>query len=214
MALVLSCGEALAAETGQAARDAARDFAQQSIKDIIHVIRLPADGPLLLAIYASVVFAGALLFSAAHLWALRRALLASGRLRAELDALRTAPLKRHVQPADRILAVRTRQGLRLVKPEEVEAIVAADDYCELVLENGERLLHDSSLTAIGDRLPGDFRRIHRSAIVNVARLQTIRRRASGGYEAVTRSGEVLPIGRTYRRNALATASMAGSRPAR
>lgn len=84
-----------------------------------------------------------------------------------------------------------------MKVSDIDAIRAADDYCELVLKSGERLLHDATLTALADDLPATFHRVHRSAIVNLQRVQTLRRRANSGHELVCLCGETLPVGRAY-----------------
>jgi two-component system response regulator LytT len=97
----------------------------------------------------------------------------------------------------RTLAVRVRNGWRFVRLAEIDHVRAADDYCELVLEGGERLLHSASLDRLARDLPPAFRRVHRSAIANFERVSTVRRRASGAYEILTQANSPLPVGRAY-----------------
>jgi two-component system, LytTR family, response regulator LytT len=97
----------------------------------------------------------------------------------------------------RTLAVRVRKGWRFVRLTDIEHVRAADDYCELVLSSGERLLHAVTLERLSKLLPPSFKRVHRGAIVNLQRLDRLRRRGSGGYEAVTAAGDAVPVGRSY-----------------
>jgi hypothetical protein len=74
---------------------------------------------------------------------------------------------------------------------------AADDYCEVQLTDGRRLLSTASLTQALAELPGDFVRVHKSYAVNAEHVAMIGPRA-GGRRAVTLSdGAALPVGRTY-----------------
>ncbi len=119
-------------------------------------------------------------------------------LRRHAEALqRELEAARRPGRADEILAVKVRNGKRLVQLSDIDAIRAADDYCELVLNRGDRLLHSATLEALARELPATFRRVHRSVIVNLERIEVLRRRPSGGYEILTKTGEVLPVGRQY-----------------
>ncbi|CAN5276094.1 hypothetical protein BH11PSE2_BH11PSE2_20360 [soil metagenome] len=122
---------------------------------------------------------------------------ARGAPRRSAEAPPAAPEGQGPRPAPSTLVVRQRKGRRFVKVSDIDAIRAADDYCELVLKSGERLLHDATLTALADDLPATFHRVHRSAIVNLQRVQTLRRRANSGHELVCLCGETLPVGRAY-----------------
>jgi len=51
---------------------------------------------------------------------------------------------------------------------DVVRIQGADDYAELLVSDGRRLLQDAGLAALEHRLPSHFVRTHRSHIVNAA----------------------------------------------
>lgn len=60
--------------------------------------------------------------------------------------------------------------------------------------------------------PNAFCRIHRSAIVNLARVRGLQLNRSGEYEALLNDGSALPISRRYRRQIqAAVADKAGVR---
>jgi len=215
-AFSLCAAPAVAAEifTGHGARDSMRELVRFTAKSGLEMLPF-SEQPL--QWYLPLALASAMMLCAAQLILMRRMSLRS---RApQLEAWRPAPVER---PPETTIAVRIRNGRRFVKPAEIDAVRAADDYCELVLQSGERLLHASTLEALVRELPPPFRRIHRSAIINLERVASLRRRASRGYEMVTLAGEAVPIGRAYlrearralQRRAAATASIPGSRPAR
>lgn len=65
------------------------------------------------------------------------------------------------------LSVATARGVELVRVEDIVAVVGADDYAELRLTDGRRLLHAARLDHLETNLPDSFSRIHRSAIANL-----------------------------------------------
>lgn len=94
-------------------------------------------------------------------------------------------------------AVRTRDGLILVPPSDVEAIDAADNYVELNVGRRRHMLA-CSMAHLEASLPGDFVRVHRGCIVNVAHVRGLRRKLTGDYELTLRSGRLVAVGRSYR----------------
>ena len=91
-----------------------------------------------------------------------RLLLALGRARLDTTDRRPAEL-----------LVRTRQGLERVAPQDILYLRGADDYVELWLRSGRRLLHDESLAQLERRLPADFVRVHRSHMVRRDAVQCV-----------------------------------------
>jgi hypothetical protein len=195
----LGAGSALAEPYNRhAGRDMAREMVRQSLRQGFQVGPFGDHPWQLLRLYLPTALLGALMLSATQTLALRRRCLEADRLRLETERLRQAlDQTRPAETLDQILAVRVRNGRRLVRASDIDVVRAADDYCELVLSKGDRLLHAATLEALARQLPGSFRRIHRSVIVNLERIEALRRRPSGGYEILTKSGEVLPVGRSY-----------------
>jgi two-component system, LytTR family, response regulator len=77
--------------------------------------------------------------------------------------------------------------------------IEADDYYAAVHAEGKRHLVRESLSSLERRLEGaDFIRVHRSAIVNLARVAQIRSGAAGDATVVLADGTEVPLGRRRR----------------
>ena len=100
-------------------------------------------------------------------------------------------------PMERIV-IKGRGTTRFLDVTEVECIEAAGVYIVLHA-GGKELLHRSSLTDIEAKLdPRHFIRIHRSAIVNLARVAHLEAISHGEFEVVLKSGRRVRLSRTYR----------------
>jgi two-component system response regulator LytT len=77
-------------------------------------------------------------------------------------------------PGQASLAVRSAGRIDLAAFTDIVALSGADDYVEVVLADGRRFLHDTSLQDLERRLPTGFVRVHRSHMVNVAHVRGIR----------------------------------------
>ena len=107
------------------------------------------------------------------------------------------------------LIVRGRGRADVVALERVVRIAGADDYAELVMTDGRRLLHDDTLAALGARLPAGFLRVHRSHIVNADHLTALTQ-GDGGLRVQLTGGETAPVSRR-RAEAVRTALAGRSR---
>jgi two-component system, LytTR family, response regulator len=98
---------------------------------------------------------------------------------------------------DRIV-VPDRDGVRVVPVGQIDWIEAQDYYVELHVGNRSYLLR-RSLKLLEERLdPRQFARVHRSAIVNVARIQALRPATHGERDVLLRDGTQLKLSRMYR----------------
>lgn len=82
------------------------------------------------------------------------------------DLSRERAFARAASPPDR-LAVTAGRRVTLVTISDIVAIRGADDYVEVVLLDGRRLLHAGRLDHLEAELPSTFVRIHRSVIANL-----------------------------------------------
>ena len=115
------------------------------------------------------------------------------RLRALVRALRgeTTRLER--------LPVRTGQRTRLIALDDVDYMEARSNYVRLHAGERSYLVRDT-LSGLEARLDRErFVRIHRSLIVNMARVQEVESLFAGEYVLYLRGGVRLTSGRTYRR---------------
>ncbi len=86
----------------------------------------------------------------------------------------------------------------LVRTSEIEWIEACGNYVNLHVGDSVYMLRET-MSRIQERLaPLGFQRIHRSAIVCLARVNEIRANPSGDGEVVLESGKRLPVSRRYR----------------
>ncbi|HEV8285359.1 MAG TPA: LytTR family DNA-binding domain-containing protein [Chitinophagaceae bacterium] len=97
------------------------------------------------------------------------------------------------------LAIKTGDRIILVRYENIAYLEAEDKYVYVYTIDGQKYLTDQSLTALAEKLPAPFCRIHRSYIINKEKIREMHRHFSGRYlfimddKAATR----LTSGRTY-----------------
>lgn len=101
----------------------------------------------------------------------------------------------HARPAR--FAIREVGKVSFVDVDQIDWISAAENYVELHTASGTHLLQ-VGLSALDRALdPAAFVRVHRSAIVRVARIASLRALAHGEYEIALATGAKLRSGRTY-----------------
>jgi two-component system LytT family response regulator len=102
----------------------------------------------------------------------------------------TDPLRR--------IVVRERNRYRLVADEEIDWIGAAGNYVEIHVQDRSYLVRET-LSDLEQRLDArHFKRIHRSTLVQVARVRDIVADPSGDFHVHLESGTVLRMSRRYR----------------
>lgn len=119
------------------------------------------------------------------------------RLEAMLAALR--PRRDGVEPISpgERLAVRIEGRTLLVRVREIDWI-SADDNNVILHAAGRSLRIRETLSSIAERLPTDFVRVHRSAMVNSSRVAEVRPALHGEYVIVLTDGVEVPTGRRFR----------------
>jgi two-component system LytT family response regulator len=96
------------------------------------------------------------------------------------------------------IAVRGAAGTGFVDTEDVDWLKAAENYVELHVGPACHLV-EATMAEIAKRLdPARFIRIHRSVIVNAARIRTVRPASHSEYLVTLAGGLHLRSGRTYR----------------
>jgi DNA-binding LytR/AlgR family response regulator len=94
------------------------------------------------------------------------------------------------------LAVRRNGRVELLDVADVLFVQGADNYTELVLRNGRRVLHDKTLEKLVTVLPDDFERVHKSYLVRLSEVKQLHVHEGGKYALELGTGQVLPVGRT------------------
>lgn len=100
----------------------------------------------------------------------------------------------HAAARPNCLTVASARGVERVPLADIIAVVGADDYVELRLADGRRLLHAARLDRLEIDLPAAFLRVHRSVIVNLAYVRGFESH-SGRSRLLMREGAPLPISR-------------------
>lgn len=118
--------------------------------------------------------------------------------RAELTGT-PAPPTHNQNPPRRRVSLRVDGEIRLVSVDEIEMIQSAGNYCCVQLRAGVALIIRETLSAVEARLdPAQFVRAHKSTIVAVRELATIRPLPNRDAVAVLKSGRTLRISRQFR----------------
>src|SRR5690606_9665317 len=93
------------------------------------------------------------------------------------------------------IAVRVRDGLRLVPVRDVRYFRADQKYVTVHHRDGEELI-DDSLRTLEEELAEDFVRVHRALLVRVDYIEALERSDDGTHTLRLRhSGETLPVSR-------------------
>lgn len=115
------------------------------------------------------------------------------RLALALDRAMEKPVLRH---GAMTLAVRSAGRIDLAAFSDIVALSGADDYVEVLLADGRRFLHDTSLQDLERRLPPGFVRIHRSHIANTAHVRGIKTLPGRRRMLELAGGAELPVSRS------------------
>jgi two-component system, LytTR family, response regulator len=93
------------------------------------------------------------------------------------------------------LAIRERREIQIIAVDEIDYITASGPYAEIHVGGGS-WLHRERMQSLEELLdPSRFCRIHRSAIVNLARVATLEPRPTGDSLLRLRDGTILPVSR-------------------
>jgi two-component system response regulator AlgR len=93
------------------------------------------------------------------------------------------------------IAVRTREGLKVLPVDEIRAFIADQKYTTIRHPEGEHLIEES-LRSLEDEFNPDFVRIHRNSLVALRHIEAVERVADGGYAVRLRgSADSLTVSR-------------------
>jgi two-component system LytT family response regulator len=109
------------------------------------------------------------------------------------DGGATAPA-RHLER----IPVESRGKVRFVAVADVDYILASGPYAEVVVGDRKHLIREAMQTLEDQLDPARFFRIHRSAIVQLDRVDTLLKGAGGDYEVQLRNGAKIRVARSRR----------------
>lgn len=129
-----------------------------------------------------------------------------GRLRERSQALKAdqlSSLLAHTAVRPRRTLVVRDGGRTIVIPHQDIVWIEAEDYCARLHLRTHEVLVRESLRALSDELPAaEFVRVHRSAIVNVGAIRSLKPVASGDQQVTLSDGTELKVSRTHRAGVL------------
>lgn len=113
-------------------------------------------------------------------------------------ALTVAATAASMDAATRVLTVR--DGSKTLRIPVTDIVwVEAEDYCTRIHAGQRRPLVRRSMQSLAEELaPAGFLRVHRSAIVNLARVREVAPLATGDADATLSDGTVVRVSRTFR----------------
>jgi two-component system, LytTR family, response regulator len=127
----------------------------------------------------------------------RERLRAGPQLRAELATLLDQLRERPAASRGHI-PVRSGQRTVLVRIEDIDWIESSGNYVTLHVGDQEHLLRETLSELESQLSPRQFVRVHRTAIVNLDRVQSLTPTPHGDHRLTLRSGRELTLSRTYR----------------
>ncbi|SMD31978.1 two component transcriptional regulator, LytTR family [Reichenbachiella faecimaris] len=96
------------------------------------------------------------------------------------------------------LVVKDSKKIKHIQIEDIHVVAAAGDYVEIHENQGKFLLY-KSISEIQKKLhPKYFRRIHKSAIINIDKIAEIRPHTNSEFYFHMHNGQVVKSGRTYK----------------
>lgn len=118
---------------------------------------------------------------------------------APLPHILAEPEKREHREPSRI-AIKTNGRILFIHAADVFAVEAEGNYVFLHHKSSSHLLRDSISTVEAKLNDHGFVRIHRSVLVNAAKVEEIRRLQTGEHLLRLRNGKEYTVTRTYRQN--------------
>ncbi len=97
------------------------------------------------------------------------------------------------------LPIRNGDRIILLRYEKIAFFEAQDKYVMVFTDDGQKHLTDQSLTALSEKLPSQFHRVHKSYIINKERIREMHRHFNSRYLFIMedKAGTRITSGRTY-----------------
>ncbi len=95
----------------------------------------------------------------------------------------------------KFLSVRKKDELVMLEVENIKYIQGSGVYTEIHMDDDRVELHNKTLSRLEDILPENFSRIHKSYIVNMRKVKSLRNHGEHKHDIVLFSGDALPVSR-------------------
>jgi two-component system, LytTR family, response regulator LytT len=97
--------------------------------------------------------------------------------------------------AIKYLSVKKGFEIQVIPLEDIRYFKSANIYVELYLNDGHVVVYDKPIKQLGNLLPSNYYRIHKSYIVDLDKIERITIPGGGKYGVVMKSGDCLPVSR-------------------
>ncbi len=98
---------------------------------------------------------------------------------------------------EQVIKVPTRDGAEFINAHDIDAMEASGDY--IYIYSAERkLMLRGALRDYSEKLKSQFYQTHRSYLINIASIISIKNNSNGSAIAVLKSGKEVPVSRRYR----------------
>ena len=95
-----------------------------------------------------------------------------------------------------MIVIKNQGSRKFIPITDIISISGAGDYSEVKLTNGETYLYSKSLDTIEKQFPENFKRIHKSHIIDMNRVTEVKVQGGGKYLALLDNNSSYPISRT------------------
>ena len=123
------------------------------------------------------------------------------RLNTGNDTRKLQQLLATIQPKKEFRSFPVKVGDRIlfIIPEDICFLEARDKYVYIVTDSNNEYITDFSLTALEEKLPDPFHRVHRAFIINVDKIKEVHKGFSGSFLIVMKDKNLTRIhtGRSY-----------------
>ena len=116
-----------------------------------------------------------------------------------VKAITYGTLDTSAQKTINYLLVNSKSDKKSIPLDSVVCIKAANNYAIIEILSGETFLHDKSLLKLSEELPENFRRIHKSYLINFDQIEHVNNKPGGGKILHMKNGEYVPVGRVYQK---------------
>lgn len=117
-----------------------------------------------------------------------------------LTGITTDPPERQSPLGESRIAIKTTGRILFIDAIDIVSVEAEGNYVMLHHKSSAHLLRES-ISTVEEKLSGrGFIRIHRSVLVNAAKVEEVRRLSTGEHSLRLRNGKEYTVTRTYRRN--------------
>jgi len=99
------------------------------------------------------------------------------------------------QDEENYINVKSAGKIERIAINQITHINGASGYAEIVLANGKTILHSATLHEMADILPALFIRVHRSHLINIMFVRSLKREASGTGILFLNEGSEIPVSR-------------------